>query len=171
MNDLIYNQHHIPKDQWRYGLRSSAATGCGWIATYNALRLMGYRTDPEALIRSYERQLPLIHGNAGTSLWGPALRFHQWGFPVQMHAKRERFDQAAKDADVCILFFRWCKGYKLGAHFVALHHTEEGFVGYNTFRNSSGPDKYGPSLDAFLKKRKYFGCVLTTISKNRQPQN
>ena len=29
MDDLIYNQTKIPKDQWRYGLRSSAATGCG----------------------------------------------------------------------------------------------------------------------------------------------
>ena len=66
MNDLIYNQTKIPKEQWRYGLRTSAATGCGWIATYNALRLMGYHAKPEELIRYYERQLPLIHGNGGT---------------------------------------------------------------------------------------------------------
>ena len=39
MNDLIYNQNDIPKDTWRYGFRPSSATGCGWIATYNALRL------------------------------------------------------------------------------------------------------------------------------------
>ena len=50
MDDLIYNQHKIPKEKWRYGFRSSAATGCGWIATYNALRLMGYRATPEDLI-------------------------------------------------------------------------------------------------------------------------
>ena len=49
--DLIYCQRDIPKKQWRYGFRSSAATGCGWIATYNALQLMGYRAEPEKLIR------------------------------------------------------------------------------------------------------------------------
>ena len=27
MDGLIYNQNHIPKSQYRYGLRSSAATG------------------------------------------------------------------------------------------------------------------------------------------------
>ena len=64
MDDLIYNQRKIPKEQGRYGFRSSAAVGCGWIATHNALRLMGYRTDIEKLIRYYEGQLPLIHGNA-----------------------------------------------------------------------------------------------------------
>ena len=79
MKDLIYNQRQIPREQWRYGLRSSAAVGCGWIATYNALRLLGYRTTPENLIRYYEGQLPLIHGNAGTSFWGPAVCFRQWG--------------------------------------------------------------------------------------------
>ena len=82
MMELIYSQRSIPKKQWRYGLRSSAATGCGWIATYNALQLMGYRAKPEDLIRYYQRQLPLIHGNAGTSFWGPALFFRHFGFPV-----------------------------------------------------------------------------------------
>ena len=165
MDDLIYCQEKIPKEQWRYGFRSSAATGCGWIATYNALRLMGYRAKPEELIRYYERQVPLINGNLGTMLFGPALRFHQWGFPVQVVLDRSKFDQAAKDADVCILFYRWLKKYKYGAHFVALHHTEDGFVGYNTYRTSSGPDRYGSSLDDFLKRRKYFGCVLFAIKK------
>ena len=169
MADLIYNQKKIPRDQWRYGFRSSAATGCGWIATYNALRLMGYTTDIQKLIHYYEWQLPLIHGNMGTSLWGPALRFHQWGFPVTMTVKRKDFDRVAEDSDVCILFYRWRKQWKIGAHFVALHHTDEGFIGYNTFTTSTGPDRYGSSLDTFLKRRGYFGAVLIGIRK-KQPQ-
>lgn len=162
MDDLIYNQRDVPR---RYGLRSSAATGCGWVATWNALRLLGCRTDLDELIRYYEWQLPLIHGNFGTSLWGPAVCFHNWGFPVKMTAKRKDFDKAAKEADACILFYRWRKGLKLGAHFVALHYNGKGFVGYNTFKNSTGPDLYGESLDEFLTKHGYFGAVLTTIRK------
>ena len=168
MKDLIYNQRQIPKEKWRYGLRSSAATGCGWIATYNALVLMGYRADPEALIRYYERQLPLIHGNAGTIVWGPALRFRQWGFPVKICVCRRQFDQLAKQSDACILFYRWHRGIKLGAHFAALEHTPRGFVGYNTYNNSHGPDFYGESLDAFIQKRKYFGAVLICIQNKQQ---
>ena len=165
MDSIIYNQKHIPKDQYRYGFRSSAATGCGWIATYNALQLMGYKTDIEGLIRYYEWQLPLVHGNAGTSFWGPALCFQNWGFPVKILVDRKKFDEAAANADSCILFYRWRKKARLGAHFVALHHTDRGFVGYNTYSNSTGPDFYGESLDGFLKLRKYFGCVLITIHK------
>lgn len=167
MNDLIYNQRDIPKEQWRYGFRSSAATGCGWIATYNALRLLGYRAEPEDLIRYYERQLPLVHGNAGTSFWGPAVCFRQWGFPVEVTLKREDFDRAASAADVCVLFFRWRRGARLGAHFVTVRHDERGFVGYNTFRNSKGPDLYGESLDGFLRKHRYFGAILIGIRDKR----
>ena len=161
--DLIYCQRDIPKKQWRYGLRSSAATGCGWIATYNALQLMGYRAEPEKLIRYYERQLPLIHGNAGTSFWGPALCFKQWGFPVKITAIRKNFDTLVEESDTCILFYRWRKGIQLGAHFVALHKKDGTVIGYNTYRNSTGPDPYGESLDAFLKKKGYFGAVLIGI--------
>lgn len=165
--DLIYNQRSIPKEKWRYGFRSSAATGCGWIATHNALRLMGYKTDIDELIRYYEWQLPLIHGNAGTSFWAPAVCFKNWGFPVELSADKRKFDTLAKRSDVCILFYRWRKGCRFGAHFVALHATEYGFLGYNTYRNSKGPDPYGPSLEAFLKERQYFGCVLIGIRKQQ----
>ena len=167
MEDFIYNQYTIPKDKWRYGLRSSAATGCGWIATYNALKLMGRSSEPEDLIRTYTHQVPLINGNLGTVFFGPALLFRKWGYAVKVHVRREDFDQAAKNADASILFYRWFKKCKCGAHFIALSHGETGFTGYNVYRNSKGPDYLGSSLSGFIKRRKYFGTVLFTI---QQPQ-
>lgn len=165
MNDLIYNQQEIPREQWRYGFRSSAATGCGWIATYNALRLMGYRAKPEELIRYYERQFPLVHGNAGTWILSPAVFFRQQGFPVRVVARRDRFDRAAKESDVCIVFYFWRKKWKLGAHFVTVQHRDGKFTGYNTFRNSKGPDDWGGSIQNFLNRKKFFGSVLICIQK------
>lgn len=165
MEELIYCQEKIPKDQWRYGLRSSAATGCGWIATYNALRLMGKDADPEALVRYYQRMLPVIHGNLGTTILAPAFYFKKHGYRVEWTACQEKFDTMAKNADACILFYRWYQKWKIGAHFVALHHTDDGFIGYNTYKNSSGPDRYGPSLRKFLKDKKYVTPVLITIHR------
>ena len=167
MDDLIYNQNDIPKEQWRYGFRTSAATGCGWIATYNALRLLGYRVDIEALITWYERMLPLIHGNAGTTIPAPALRFKTWGFPVEMVLDPRKFDEAAKKADVCLLFYRWRKKYKFGAHFVTVRYVDGRFIGYNTYTTSVGPDDYGESLDGFLRQKKYFAPVLIGIRDKR----
>ena len=168
MDDLICCQRDIPKEKWRYGLRSSAAVGCGWIATHNALRLMGYETDIQKLIRHFEWQLPGIHGNAGTSFWTPALCFRRWGFPVKLCFDRRRYDRLAKESDVCILFYHWRQKWKFGGHFVALQYRNGTFTGYNTYRNSTGPDPYGASLEAFLKRRKYFGTVLICIRDRRK---
>ena len=165
MDKLIYNQRKIPKEKWRYGLRSSAAVGCGWIAAYNALALMGYRAKPEELIQYFEKQLPLIHGNAGTSILGPAICLKQMGFSVTVTAEREKFDELAKSADACVLFYRWTKPWKYGAHFVALEYKNGQFIGYNTYRNSAGPDVYGESLRRFIKEKRYFGPVLAAVRK------
>ena len=128
MNELIYCQREIPKEELRYGFRASADTGCGWIATYNALRLLGKRADKRELIRYYERQLPLIHGNGGTIIQGPALFFQKHGFPVQTLSVTERFDEAAKEADVCILFYFWRNQWKVGAHFVTVQYKDGKFT-------------------------------------------
>jgi len=163
MRDFIYNQKKIPKKQWRYGLRSSAATGCGWIATYNALRLLGYLVNPEKLIRYYEWQFPVINGNFGTFLFGPAIFFWKRHFRVKITARRGKFDETVRKNDVCILFYYWRKGFRIGSHFVMVRYQEGKYWGYNTYSNSSGPDNYGESLEAFLKRKKYFATVLTAI--------
>ena len=163
--EMIYCQRDIPKDQWRYGFRSSAATGCGWIACYNALKLIGYETKPEDLIRYFEHQLPLIHGNCGTSILGPAVLLKQMGFRVKVCAKRLELDAEAKKADVNILFYRWRNGLKFGAHFVTVQYQSGKVIGYNTFRNSKGPDDYGESLQWFMLRKGYFNPVLISIWK------
>lgn len=163
MKDLIYNQNKIPKSQWRYGFRSSAATGCGWIAAYNALRLMGYYVTPEKLIRSFQRGLPLINGNFGTFLFEPMRFFKKQGFPLRVTARRGRFDELARESDANVLFYYWRRKFRLGAHFVALEYQDGNFVGYNTYRSSDGPDNYGSSLESFLRRQKYFFPVLIAI--------
>ena len=160
---LIYCQKQIPKKKWRYGFRSSAATGCGWIATYNAMVLLGRPVEPEKIIRFYERQIPLLNGNAGTFVLAPLQFFGKQGFQTACTANRKRFDRLVQQSQVCLLFYFWRRGWKLGAHFVALHSTPEGIIGYNTYRNSTGPDRYGTSLEQFLKRKKYFGAVLIGV--------
>ena len=168
MDDLIYNQTKIPKEQWRYGLRTSAATGCGWIAAYNALRLIGYTAEPEEVIAAFQHQLPVIHGNLGTTILAPAFYFKKRGFRADWTAREDRFDVFAKEYPVCILFYRWLGKWKFGAHFVALRWDGETFWGYNTYTNSKGPDYYGKSLAGYLKRKKYFGPVLIGIRPGKE---
>lgn len=168
MKDFIYCQRNIPKNQWRYGLRSSAATGCGWIAAYNALRIMGYTVNVEKLIKRFEQMVPFFNGNTGTFLFTPAMFFRNYGFSVKITCNRKKFDAVAQQSDACILYFWWRNNLKIGAHFAAMHHTATGYVGYNTYRGSTGPDHYGKNLETFLKKRGYFGAMLIGIKDKKK---
>ena len=168
MEEMIFNQDTIPKKQWRYGLRSSAATGCGWIATYNALRLLGYEAQPEELIRHYERAVPVVNGNFGTFLPCIVGYFKRRGFSAKTVLARKKFDQTAKESDTCILFYYWKSKWKIGAHFVTLQYRDGIFYGYNTYKNSCKADCYGPSLDVFLKRKHYVGCILIAINDQRR---
>lgn len=164
MQPLIYSQRRIPAGQWRYGFRDSAKIGCAWVATYNALCILNHPVEIPELIRKFERQIPVVNGSFGTFLGTPALLLHRMGFRIRVVNNRHRYDEAAKEAPVCLLSYYWRKNCKLGAHFVALRWMGDHFEGYNTFLSSTGPDNYGPSLDAFLKQHHYFATVLTLVS-------
>lgn len=163
MQQLIYNQRRIPKWQWRYGLRSSASIGCGWVATYNALCILGEKVSIPELIRRFERQLPGVNGTLGTFIGAPAWMLHRMGYRIRIVNDRKQYDALAKEGAVCILSYYWRRKARIGAHFVALRYVDGGFVGYNTFASSNGPDRYGASLVAFLQRRGYFGSVLTIV--------
>jgi hypothetical protein len=163
MKELIYNQRKIPKSRWRYGIRSSAAAGCGWIAAYNALVLMGYEAFPERLIRYFTYQVPLINGTFGTVAWGPALFFKKRGFKVTLSIRRKKYDAVVKNSDVSILYYHWRSKWKFGGHFATVRYQDGRYIGYNTYSNSTGPDEYGESLEKFLKKRKYFWTMIIGI--------
>lgn len=167
MDNIIYCQRDIPKDKWRYGLRSSAATGCGWIAAYNSLCLMGYKPDAGKIIRFFEKQIPLFNGNTGTFILSPAMFFKKLGFSVKVSANAKKFDEIAEQSDASILYFWWRNGLKVGAHFIAIQYTPKGFMGYNTYKNSKKADNLGKSLEEFIKRRKYFGTVLIGINNRK----
>lgn len=163
MKDFIYNQKECADA--RYGLRSSAQVGCGWVAVWNALKILGYSTDKAALIRYFTWMLPGIHGNLGTAFWAPERCFRQWGFPTKLVFDRKNFDETLRQGDAAILFYHWAGKSGLGAHFAALERTPAGIIGYNTYRDSRGPDSWGESLEEFIRSRGYFGCVLLEIWK------
>ena len=137
MKDMILNQTRIPRDKWRYGFRSSAATGCGWIATLNAMILLGKEEEPERLIRFYHWALPLINGNCGTFIGSIWLYFVLRGYRVDFGFRRSSMDKMVRDSDVCILFYCWRSRRSVGAHYVTVTCKDGEFIGFNTYTNST----------------------------------
>ena len=167
MKEFIFNQREIPKKKLRYGFRSSAATGCGWIAVYNALLLMGHEEEPEIIVRNFTWRFPIVNGNFGTFLLSPIFYFKRRGFKVKTRIRRRKFDETAKKNDACILFYYWRNKFKIGAHFVTVQYKDGKFTGYNTYKTSDGPDHYGESLEGYIGQHKFYAPFLIAIKDKR----
>lgn len=166
MTDYIFNQNELPKGM-HYGFRESRATGCGWVAVYNALTHMGYRVNIPVLMRKLERQVPLVHGNLGTLAFAPYFFFRSQGFPAKISAKQADFDEILARSDCALLFYYWKSGKRIGSHFIALHQAPDGITAYNVYANSKGADHLGQSLSGWITRNHHFACVLTGIKQKR----
>ena len=106
--NFIYCQNDIPRNHLRYGLRSSAATGCGWIAVYNILQMYGLDCSPAQIIYELEHNVPVFNGNIGSFLMSPAWVLRRYGFKVTFTTKRNQMDKLAQETESGILYYCRC---------------------------------------------------------------
>lgn len=162
---MIYSQRSIPKEKWRYGCRTSAAAGCGWIAVYNALILLGRRAEPEELIRFFLRRVPLLNGTFGTMPLSPMAYFRKIGLRTAYTFRRKKMDELVKNSDAAVVYYCWRVKFSFGAHFIAVRYDGRNFIGYNVFSRAKGPSVLGPSLDGFIRKDGDFFPVVIGVKK------
>lgn len=167
MSEYIYNQNDLPKGL-HYGFRESRATGCGWIAIYNALVHMGCRVNIPVLMRKLERQVPLVHGNFGTLAFAPYFFFRSQGFQAEISARVSDFDAIVARSECALLFYYWRSGRRIGSHFIALHKDVDGITAYNVYSNSKGADRLGGNLSGWIAENHHFACVLTGIKQKKR---
>lgn len=158
---FLYNQREAPAKELRYGFFSAGYNGCGWIAVYNACRILGEIVHPSGIISDFERYGAILFGLFGTWTGAVTHYFRKRGCRVNATRKRERMDALAKAAPVSILWF-W---HRKGAHFIALRPSEQGFIGYNVFSNSKKAVLLGASVQEFLEKRNYHAPRLIAVKK------
>ena len=108
-----------PLAAYRMGAVGSDRCGCGWIACYNALRLLGYQLRPEQVIRALEPAFAL-RGQLGTRAAALPLFFLRRGFSVSVSAMPWEIARRAPGAQANILYYiRRPPNGRISAHFVA----------------------------------------------------
>ena len=129
----------------RYGITTLEPLGCGWIATYNALIMLGNRTDPCDLIRDFEMNNLFYYGVFGTNGNNLARYLSKQGYEVTI-TYLEKYDlnndnelnsenelkpvcEIIKQNDANILFY---KTSDVG-HFIAIKYdeTDNAYIAYN----------------------------------------
>lgn len=159
----VVNQTVGNMKKLRFGFFRSSVNGCGWIAIYNALRLMGKTPDAGKLIAELEWTGAMLFGILGTWPYSVVHYFRIRGYSVRVNYRAERYDEAAKKSEISIIWFF----HQKGAHFVTVKWSETHFEGYNTFSNSKSSDNWGDSIEAFLQSRKYRPVMLISVSPQK----
>ena len=177
VNNLLHywkNERYVPKEpvvnqtagdmkKLRFGFFQSGFNGCGWIAVYNALRLMGREPDAGKLIAELEWTGAMLFGVLGTWPYSVAHYFRLRGYRVRVTYRAGKYDETAREHEVNIIWFF----HRKGAHFVTLRWREDRFEGYNTYSNSVSPDSWGCSIERFLKDRNYRPVMLISVSPKK----
>lgn len=114
--------------------------GCGWVACYNALRLLGRPQSAARTVRELEHAF-VLGGYMGTHAAAIAPFFTQKGFQVKISATPKQARQTAPAAKANIVFF--IRGPRRGAHFVAFAKENEAADGepvYRFYNSQSVPE-------------------------------
>ena len=128
-----------PVKDMRYGVSNVARAGCGVIAVYNALLLLGNPHCLHDVIAWGDRKAAAVFGLLGTLPWKAGRLFQRLGYTVTAVTDKTQFDRCARRADVC-LFTYWNQrgSVRRGMHTVCLQYRGRAIDVYNLFNSCAG---------------------------------
>jgi hypothetical protein len=114
----IINQGKLKAIQ--YGKYTSDYNGCGWIATYNAVKLMGEKEEVENII-SYLNHYTIVKGKFGTNPIGIKKYLKKKKFKLKSTFRINKFNDYAKHSYEGIVLYLW----NGSCHYVAFQKSGE----------------------------------------------
>ena len=129
-----------------FGLSNVGWSGCGAVATYNALQTLNSGTSLNDIISYYHDNKDMnVFGYLGLGPNSAADYFRVQGYTVIMARYTAKYsaetaavvNSLAQTADASILWYVYASDSGVGAHFFEYHRDGDGYVGYNVFSNKS----------------------------------
>lgn len=146
----INGQGLPPVKDMRYGVTNVARAGCGLIAVYNALLLLGNPHRFQDVVAWGDRKAAALFALLGTLPWKAKRLFRRLGYTVTAVTDAAQFDRHARDADVCLFTYWNRKGrIRQGMHTVCLQYRDGGIDVYNLFNNRPGVSRK-PTLEEWV---------------------
>ena len=129
-----------------FGLSNVGRSGCGAVATYNALQTLNSGTSLNDIISYYHDNKDMnVFGYLGLGPNSVADYFRVQGYTVIMARYTAKYsaetaavvNSLAQTADASIPWYVYASDSGVGAHFFEYHRDGDGYVGYNVFSNKS----------------------------------
>ena len=150
-NGMLRDQNRL--SAVRFGVATSDYNGCGWVALYNVLRLLGERMTVADAVREMEGGL-WLRGRAGASPLRLIRVLRKHGCTVTTSARKAQFDAAAGDRAGVVFYLR--SHLSSGAHFAAFSRPDEN--GLRRFYNAADADTFA---ELFAAEKPLFALLIT----------
>ena len=160
ISGYIYGQGNGNVSKIRFGFSDTANSGCGWIATYNALLMLGKRVAPCDIIYYYELTGAFCGGVLGVNPYSIITYFFYSGYKVSVTYDINKFDTLAKKSKANILVYLHSKG----GHYFAFKWQNSQFWGYNVSNRDKSSKPLGKSIKAFIRNGNYWQREYMLIS-------
>ena len=155
-DEYIYGQGHGSSSKLKMGFFKGARNGCGWIATYNATKMLGASVQPSEIIKIFEGFNPLRLGFLGISPLTIIVFLITMGYRVRLSFNPNRFDEIAKNSRANIMFYK----FGLRGHFFAFDWDGDLFKAYNVY-NSQKAVRTFSSIRTYMRKKGWLYLLIS----------
>ena len=132
----------------KFGFSTSDQNGCGWIAAYNAMILLGHQQQIADVVKYFDGAFrTILFGVFGVAPHAITEYFISHGFSVRANpfpfVRPFYMEERARNTRVCILLY----AHNSGAHYIALRWNGAQYDVYN-----NDDIVYALTIDGFLKR-------------------
>lgn len=138
----------------RIGSCDFAHSGCGAIATFNALSMVGRKPQMEEIVDFYERKGLVFNARFGVNPAGVKRFLSEQDLSWKLYSKKTDWDACLKENQVAILLYWWVGPKGCGAHYVSVEKINAGIRVYNVYGNRDTAYEY-KDIRTFLSSGKY----------------
>ena len=164
--NYIYDQSNEEYADITFGNSTLSYSGCGAVATYNALLSLGSRPSLENIVQQYEQNDAfLLGGVAGISYRALADYFADAGYNVSMYKETELFDYFVSKSDAAIVWYTWANSGEMGMYFFHVDSTAGLNRGYNVYRGENAVRFLPSNLSDFFSGSNGKYAVLICIDR------
>ncbi len=151
----------------RIGSCNFSHSGCGAIATFNAMSMVGLEPKMEEIVDFYEHKGLILNARMGVNPSGVKRYLTSKNLQWKFYSGKTDWDACLGEKQVAILLYWWVGKKGCGAHYVAAERTEEGIRVYNVYGNRDISYDF-KDIQAFLASGRYKRVVAMFVIDRKE---
>lgn len=151
----------------RIGSCTFAHSGCGAIATFNAMSMIGREPKIEEIVDFYEHNGLILNARMGVNPSGVKRYLKSRNVKWEFYSGKNDWDSKLSKEQVAIVLYWWVNRKGCGAHYIAMERTDEGICVYNEFGNRDTVYKY-KDIQTFLTTGQYKRMVAMFVIDRKE---